>query len=111
MKDLWIKALYSIGLTLLICGLALVPSQARADIRPVPVEFCVNSSCGSCGIPFLLIDPVTGNFYDECQNFNGSPATCSTTGPACSGCGGCDVFKSIAPNGQPNVWCACQNGI
>lgn len=97
MKDIWIKGLFSLGLTLMICGLILTPSgKLWADdgtaVTPPPVPAGCGGSdacsppggCASAGtmcpgrVCTGAVPPVAGTDCTDCAcRLNTSGTTCA----------------------------------
>lgn len=102
MKDFWIKGLFSLGITLLVCGMVLTPSILHAD-NGEPA-FC--TGCNLCGNAHL--NPNGSGDYICGGVWPSTIPYCTTTGNSCTGCTGeCGTYTvEIPPLTQVKCGCA-----
>lgn len=95
MKDFWIKGMISLGIVMLVCSLALIPSQFSFadDGRDGPITVCAAPACnGTC------MQAGVG----ECVQ---SIERCLSVGNPCSGCY-CTENPAWTPGGTiPYCYC------
>lgn len=103
MKDFLIKGLFSLGLTLIICGLVLTPSGNLWADDGDPTASCP-VGCSRCG------NPVPENGTIVCKNVDGTAGTCAPAGVSgCSACSPCEPEVGTLP---PNdVTCPCKTRV
>lgn len=107
MRDWHVKSLFGLGISMLVVGLILTPSnQAWADLGfDTTVIAVCRDSCSACGN--AIFNPNGPSPVYICAGLPGFPPVCSTGAMTCGGCTGwCEVYLIPAPIGA-DARCGC----